>query len=213
MKRTAADICDHIYASAEIARKTMSLKIFVLRRAANRLTDQASFQSVIWYSPAKPNTESFDRVMNTGAFFIPRAVLLLGLLGFCAAARGDNIVGTVTSVAGVPVPGVVVGATHIPPDLKPHSDTTDAAGAYVISVFSSGSGNYTVTPNKAGYTFTPTRRTVTLTLGGPDTNASFTTPASVPVATSQAASSVLTTSAILNGLVNPAVDATIAWFD
>ena len=88
----------------------MSLKIFVLRRAANRLTDQASFQSVIWYGPAKPNTESFDRVMNTGAFLIPRAVLVLGGLLFCAAARGDNIVGTVTSVAGVPVPGPTRGA-------------------------------------------------------------------------------------------------------
>src|SRR5439155_15170417 len=61
-----------------------------------------------------------------------RTVLLLGCLLFCTHARGDNIVGTVSTVAGVPVPGVTVSASRIPPDGKPHIDVTDAAGAYVI---------------------------------------------------------------------------------
>ncbi len=69
-----------------------------------------------------------------------------------------SVSGIVTS-DGSPVSGVTIsltgGATS--------STTTDSNGFYGFSGLDNG--NYTITPNKSGYTFTPTNRTVTISGG------------------------------------------------
>jgi PKD domain/Gametolysin peptidase M11 len=63
-----------------------------------------------------------------------------------------SIAGTVSAI-GLPVPGVVVSDGT-------RSTTTNSAGAYVIQGVPNGT--YTLTPARAGFTFTPATRTVTV---------------------------------------------------
>lgn len=67
-----------------------------------------------------------------------------------------SISGVVKTTSGTPIAGVTMnlsgGATG--------STTTDSLGRYKFTGLSNGT--YTITPSKAGYTFTPTNRNVTI---------------------------------------------------
>jgi len=66
-----------------------------------------------------------------------------------------SISGKVTS-AGAPLSGVTLTLSGTPGK----TTTTNVGGDYTFTV--GGNGNYTVTPSKAGYTFTPANRSVTV---------------------------------------------------
>src|SRR5437867_865389 len=140
-----------------------------------------------------------------------RVLLALGLgLALCCsmAADGAGIVGHIGTPAGVPVQGVTVTATRTSP-FQSVAASTDAAGNYG---FNGLFGTYDVVPSRPGYTFTPASSNVTVRALGLDEAADFTTPASLPLATTQPAQSVTATSATLQGSVNPDGAATTAWF-
>src|SRR5713101_4845793 len=139
------------------------------------------------------------------------SVALLGLaLLSGATVQGQSIVGQVTTVAGVPIPGLSVTGTRLFP-LQRLSTATDASGNYILG--SALGGNYSVVPSKSGYTFTPASSNVLVTAGGADVTADFTTPATVPRAFTQPAQNLTPTSARLLGSVNPDGAATTAWFE
>src|SRR5712692_1150162 len=87
--------------------------------------------------------------------------LLLIVLEFailCATpAQAQSVVGQVTTVAGVPIPGVTVRGTS---KLVSVTASTDASGNYTLG--STLSGTYVVVPTKSGYTFTPASSNVTV---------------------------------------------------
>jgi hypothetical protein len=72
--------------------------------------------------------------------------------GICPIPATYSIAGTITA-SGTNLSGVQVSTVG-------HSVTTQANGAYALSGLSIG--NYTVTPLKSGYTFTPQTRSVTI---------------------------------------------------
>src|SRR5437016_4428044 len=143
------------------------------------------------------------------------AVILLSTSIFLLepTAHAAAIVGHIGTPAGVPLQAVTVTATRTSP-LHTLTDTTDSAGNYTLRAgFTGLSATYNVVPTKSGYTFNPASSNVTVTAAGPDETADFTTPASVPSATTQPAQSVSATSATLRGSVNPDGAASTAWFE
>src|SRR6266851_3085598 len=103
--------------------------------------------------------------------------LIAALLGLAllsgATAQGQSIVGQITTVAGVPIPGVGVTGTRFLP-LQRVVAATDASGNYTLG--SKLDGNYSVVPSKSGYAFTPASSNVLVTAGGANVSADFTTP-------------------------------------
>src|SRR2546426_6191835 len=143
------------------------------------------------------------------------AIILLSTSIFLLepTAHAAAIVGHIGTPAGVPVQAVTVTATRTSP-LQTLTDTTDSAGNYTLRTrFTDLSATYNVVPTKSGYTFNPASSNVTVRAAGPDETADFTTPASVPSATTLPPQSVSATSATLQGSVNPDGAATTAWFE
>jgi hypothetical protein len=133
------------------------------------------------------------------------------VLIWSATAPGQSIVGNVSTTFGAPIPGVLVTATNAS---QQFSDTTDGRGDYSIATgFHPIPTAYHVVPSKPGYTFTPPSTNVTFTLLSGNSTNNFTTPATVPSATTQPATALTATSATLNGTVNPDGAATTAWFE
>ena len=136
------------------------------------------------------------------------AVALLICLGI--TARGQTILGNVSTTFGVPIPGVTVTATRAFP-FERLTDTTDASGDYSIGRLGDLEGTYNVVASKAGHTFSPASTNVTIDRFRSEV-VNFTAPATVPVATTDFAF-VTATSARLTGEVNPRAAATRAWFE
>jgi inhibitor of cysteine peptidase len=79
-----------------------------------------------------------------------------------ADVAGQDFTGTTYSISGkvmaggVPLSGVTIALSGT----MSKTTTTNASGDYTLTVV--GNGNYTVTPSKAGYTFLPVNRPVTV---------------------------------------------------
>jgi hypothetical protein len=79
-----------------------------------------------------------------------------------AEVTGQDFTGTTYSISGkvmaggVPLSGVTIALSGT----MSKTTTTNASGDYTLTVV--GNGNYTVTPSKAGYTFLPVNRPVTV---------------------------------------------------
>jgi len=134
--------------------------------------------------------------------FVAVAVLL------AADVHAQAIFGTVRTTAGVRIEGVLIRGTRVSP-LQVVTTTTDASGGYVLGA--SLSGTYVVQAIEAGYTFTPT--TSNVTVSGSSVMVHFTSPSTVPAATTSVATNVTATSATLRGSVNPNGGATTAYFE
>src|SRR5712692_9781696 len=160
------------------------------------------------------NRGSMSAVLAATGHLVQVRGLIVALLGLAllsvATVHAQSIVGKITTVAGVPIPGVTVAGTRLFPPQKV-TDSTDASGNYTLG--SALSGNYSVVPSKSGYTFTPASSNVFVIAGGANVTADFTTPATVPRAFTQPAQNLTPTSARLLGSVNPDGAATTAWFE
>jgi hypothetical protein len=89
-------------------------------------------------------------------------------MNFTASLKTYAIMGTVSDPSGMnPVPGVTLTLTGP----SGGTATTDGGGHYTINGLA---GIYTVTPSKAGYTFTPPSRQVTLADGVDNSAVDFT---------------------------------------
>jgi len=121
------------------------------------------------------------------------------------SARAQAIFGTVQTVAGVPIEGVLVRATQLP---FRFTAVTDVTGVYVVG--EGLSGTYQVEAIEPGYTFTPA--TTNVTVSGSSVRVDFTTPATLPTATTLEGTNIFASSALLRGSVRANAAATIAWF-
>ena len=124
-----------------------------------------------------------------------------------ADVHAQSILGTVRTVAGVPINGVLVRATRTSP-FQRVTASTDVTGVYVLG--SGLSGTYAVDAIEPGYTFTPASTNVTVS--GSSVMVNFTVLATVPDANTGSAV-VRATSATLRGTVNPNGAAATAWFE
>jgi hypothetical protein len=133
--------------------------------------------------------------------------LFLVLIFLTESAHGQAIFGSVRTVAGVPIEGVVVRLRERFSTID--TFVTDAGGGYVLG--SGLDGSYTVDPIEAnGYTFTPP--TTNVTVSGSSVRVDFTTPATLPTANTLQASNIFASSALLRGSVRPNGATTVAWF-
>jgi hypothetical protein len=132
----------------------------------------------------------------------------MALICLAESAHAQAIFGTVKTVDGVPIDGVLVRGTRTSP-FQRISTSTDSSGGYVLG--SGLNGTYEVEPIEAGYTFTPA--TTNVTVSGSSVMVNFTTPATLPAVTTGSAGTITATSAALAGTVNPNGAATRGWFE
>lgn len=137
-----------------------------------------------------------------------KQLLLIASAALLAAdVHAQAVFGAVRTVAGVPVEGVTVRLRDRAVIID--SFVTDAGGGYVLG--SGLNGDYTVDPIEAnGYTFTPSVTNVTVS--GSSVRVDFTTPATLPTASTLEATNIFASSALLRGSVRPNGAATTVWF-
>jgi len=76
------------------------------------------------------------------------------ILHYTEAGTSHTVSGQVRNASNNPIPGVRISAG------SGHTATTDSKGTYTLSRLAAGA--YTLKPSKAGYSFTPTSRTVSV---------------------------------------------------
>jgi hypothetical protein len=135
--------------------------------------------------------------------------LVVGVVLLTTDAGAQAIFGSVKTIAGLPLEGVLVSATRDRP-LQRISTTTDSSGGYVLGA--GLGGTYTVEAIEAGHTFTPASTNVTIS--GSSVRVDFTTLATAPTVVTLGSIDVAATRARLHGSIrsNGAV-MTTAWFE
>lgn len=103
-------------------------------------------QAVDDFTPSSPLSPPFNAMPVYSAFSNTAVV----------GGATYSISGRVRTAAAIPIAGVTMTLTGA----ATSSTTTDAQGRYTFIGLSNG--NYTVTPSKTGYTFTPVNRAVTI---------------------------------------------------